>query len=806
MARSDLNVSLGIIIKDFEKGLRKAERSLRRTAFKFQSIGQDLTASVSLPIAGVGVAALKAGADFEKLELAFSAVADSSVDVRKEIQALQKVAQSPGLGFEQAIQASTRLQAVGLNADQARSTIAAYGNAVARSGGGAREFEGAITALVQVASKGKISAEEINQLNERIFEIRPALESAFGTSDSEELQKLGISSEEFIARTTKAFAELEQVQGGLGNSFENAGIALRTFLADLGRQINELFNVQQAVERLSEFLNRLSEQFKALTPEQQKSIIRFAAIAAAIGPVLIVMGKLISIARLAVLAIQTLLVPISTVTKVFIGVRAAALAAGGGIQGLAIAARALVAPLLVIAVKILAVVAALTAIVGAFLFVRRNSEAFKDFFLNIWTKIKIGVARRINGLIDAIKPVFKQLGIEIENVREPFDQLITEPARFETFKEFISGVSSDVKNLAPGLVNAVSGFNKLRKSLFGSGEGESVTDQAAGQIDTSAFADTFTRTGGGGTGTAGTAASLTDVTEAANAATLATQNYATVAQSAANASLELGNATNSIIAGFQGIDAESAIANQVLTDVGAQLEQVQLRADVLGLDSAGDQVSTLAEKIRILKDALVESAGEFENNRLISEQLREQLTPLQEQYDGLIAQQERQQEVLGVVNSAIAQGASVAKDAAKDQKTAFEAIGLAAVAAAAKVVKAELQKAVALYIADSLAKLGIGGLILAAGAGAIVGAVFQQAIGALGVPGLAEGGIIPPGFPNDTFPARLTSGEAVIPLDRLENMIDRNGTKVGVTGQFVLRGNDLVAAVERGQYNQNRGL
>ena len=35
-------------------------------------------------------------------------------------------------------------------------------------------------------------------------------------------------------------------------------------------------------------------------------------------------------------------------------------------------------------------------------------------------------------------------------------------------------------------------------------------------------------------------------------------------------------------------------------------------------------------------------------------------------------------------------------------------------------------------------------------------------------PKLADGGIIPPGFNNDTFPALLSSNEAIIPLDRLK--------------------------------------
>lgn len=42
----------------------------------------------------------------------------------------------------------------------------------------------------------------------------------------------------------------------------------------------------------------------------------------------------------------------------------------------------------------------------------------------------------------------------------------------------------------------------------------------------------------------------------------------------------------------------------------------------------------------------------------------------------------------------------------------------------------------------------------------------------LGVPGFASGGVIPPGFPNDTFNARLTSKELVLPPDIATGLID----------------------------------
>lgn len=58
-------------------------------------------------------------------------------------------------------------------------------------------------------------------------------------------------------------------------------------------------------------------------------------------------------------------------------------------------------------------------------------------------------------------------------------------------------------------------------------------------------------------------------------------------------------------------------------------------------------------------------------------------------------------------------------------------------------------------------KIDLGGL--GSGEGGIGGAI-GDAIGGIGKAfGFAEGGVVPSGFPNDTFPARLTSGEMILP-------------------------------------------
>lgn len=317
MALNQLNVTIGAKVKDFQSALKSIEKDLGRFQRNFETIGKNLTQSISLPLVALGASAVKAFGEFESLEKAFVAVAAEGTNVGQEIERLRKIAEAPGLGFAEAVKASTRLQAVGLQAGEAARVIEQYGNAVARSGGGRGEFDGAILALTQIASKGKISAEEINQLNERVFEIRPALKAAFGTSDSEQLQKLGISSAEFIARTTEELAKLERVQGGLANAFENFGDTARQALTSIGKEISVAIDLPGILNKISTALGNAANFFRNLSPEAKKAIVQFGLIAIAAGPVLIAVAKLSSVFSLAVTGFKILTSAALNFVKVF---------------------------------------------------------------------------------------------------------------------------------------------------------------------------------------------------------------------------------------------------------------------------------------------------------------------------------------------------------------------------------------------------------------------------------------------------------------------------------------------------------
>jgi len=73
------------------------------------------------------------------------------------------------------------------------------------------------------------------------------------------------------------------------------------------------------------------------------------------------------------------------------------------------------------------------------------------------------------------------------------------------------------------------------------------------------------------------------------------------------------------------------------------------------------------------------------------------------------------------------------------------------------------------------------------------GGLFGKLTGALfGGAKMAQGGIVPSGFPNDTYPALLTSGEMVVPKP---HALPSMGGAVEVFGEFRVRGSDLVTAI-----------
>ena len=453
MALGKLNLKLGIDVSDLDKELGKVERSMSRFGGKMQNIGTTLTQSLTLPIIGLGAASLKSFADIEKLQNGLIAIMGSSTDAAVEMERLRKVAENPGLALPEVVKASASLQSVGMNADAARETITQFGNAVARAGGGAEQFDGVVLALSQISAVGKVTQEDLNQIKERLPEFARVMKEEFGVVTAEGIRELGISSEEFIKRSVGALGNLERANGGLANTFDNLKDNVGASLAELGKTINETLNLEAVVATLSAGLQRLVDGFKSLNPETQGFIVKAGLLVAALGPAIFIVGKLISTFGALIGTTRLIMTTVKNLSTVISGAFAKILANPA----------------------ILGVTLAIAAIGAIALYVYDNWQAFSDRFKNIWINIKNSVMQGVTFVLGKLDSLQKALGLDLFDLsgmtKYQEEQRIV-AAEFKTIGETVDSLKGKFKSLfmaTPGKATGGGGTEGTGELVFGDG-------------------------------------------------------------------------------------------------------------------------------------------------------------------------------------------------------------------------------------------------------------------------------------------------------------------------------------------------
>jgi tape measure domain-containing protein len=218
----------------------------------------------------------------------------AGVDLSSELTKLKEVAKLPGLGFKEAIEGSVRLQAAGFSADAARKTLMSFGNALATVGKGKASLDLVTLALTQMQNKTSGFGQDMRQLTEQLPQLRGALDKVFGTSETDKIAEMGYTGAQVVQMLTDEFAKLPKVTGGVGNALENLGDSLFVSSAKMGEAIDKAFNLQEKFDKLGETVSEFTDWFTSLDPAVQKVSFVFIGLVAAIGPLSLIVGQVIS--------------------------------------------------------------------------------------------------------------------------------------------------------------------------------------------------------------------------------------------------------------------------------------------------------------------------------------------------------------------------------------------------------------------------------------------------------------------------------------------------------------------------------
>jgi tape measure domain-containing protein len=215
----------------------------------------------------MAVASFQSGLSLDKNIRTLALYQTNAKDLSAQLERLFALSKQPGLGLNQVLQGVTYLQAAGFSATLAEKAVTEFGNALTVAGKGQDDLQGVFLALGQIKSKGIISAEEINQIAERIPQIRTALVKAFGTGNTKAIQEMQITAKEFVERIVKqleniprATLNVEQSLAKLDQSFKTAGgiAALGFFkLFENQKSTNTIQELDKAVINMGENFNRV---------------------------------------------------------------------------------------------------------------------------------------------------------------------------------------------------------------------------------------------------------------------------------------------------------------------------------------------------------------------------------------------------------------------------------------------------------------------------------------------------------------------------------------------------------------------
>jgi len=356
----------------FEKGLKTAERQLQRTAENFKKVGANLSKYITAPIAALGAVTVKAYDVQAKAEQSLLVALKGRGDVQQRLIAQAKQLQKTTLyGDEETIKAQALIAAFVKEEDQIKKVLPLVQDLATAKGmdlaGAADLVSKTLGSSTNALSRYGIQVEGAVGSNKRLTSLVNGLTSAFG-GQAEAAALVGAG----------GLTQLKNAVGDLGESF--------------GKIIVEYIN--PFVTKLRNFVERLSE----MDESTKRNVLRWAGFAAALGPAIFVVGKIIAV--------------VAGLIKIFRVLNATLLAN----------------PIILI---IAAIVAAIAGLIFVFKSVKDSIYAFYGYFHATWLRIELiftkgsnfvtlTLEKMINGVINLINGLANKLGFN-DIIKGSFD-------------------------------------------------------------------------------------------------------------------------------------------------------------------------------------------------------------------------------------------------------------------------------------------------------------------------------------------------------------------------------------------------
>ena len=262
-----LTFIFGADMKGFERAMKKSQRNIKKFGNDMKRMGKSLTMNLTLPMAAFAAASVKAFDTQIKAETKLLTALKGKEDVQKRLIEQAKQLQTITLfGDEETIAAQAMLATMGLEEEAIRRLIPLVQDMAVAKG----------MNLVQAAD---LVAKSVGSSTNALSRYGIVIEGAVGSSQRLDsavgaLTTMFQGQAEAIAK--EGLGPLKQLQNALGDVSE-----------DFGKLIIE------GIEPLKKELEKMVGFLSKLTDAQKENIIKWGALAAALGPVIIILSNVV---------------------------------------------------------------------------------------------------------------------------------------------------------------------------------------------------------------------------------------------------------------------------------------------------------------------------------------------------------------------------------------------------------------------------------------------------------------------------------------------------------------------------------
>jgi hypothetical protein len=328
METAGLFVTYNVDLSGFTRKVKSAQAAFEKSAEKMQAvadklsgIGQSLTLGLTAPIALAGASAIKMASDMDesmnKVDVAFKnsskEVKDFAKKTLKEFGVTQSAAldtaalfgdmgTSMGLTTQEAASMATGL--VGLSGD-----LSSFKNI---------EQDIAKTALAGIFTGETESLKQLGivmtQTNLELFAMEQGIRKSM--AEMTEAEKVNLRYAFVMSKTANAQGDFARTSDGFANQLRILQGNIQEITTEFGKRL-----LPTATKIVNKF-NEIAETLNKLAPEQQDSIILFAGIAAAIGPVILALAGMAQAASFVAGGLAILAGPVGLIAAAFAGAAA----------------------------------------------------------------------------------------------------------------------------------------------------------------------------------------------------------------------------------------------------------------------------------------------------------------------------------------------------------------------------------------------------------------------------------------------------------------------------------------------------